>query len=628
MATEIGALRASLSLDSAQFQTGIGKAQTQLVGMTTRTAQASRGVENLGKSVGAQRAAIQNFSFQIQDMAVQIGGGTSAMRAIGQQLPQMLSGFGLLGVALGTVVAVGFPLASALLGVDKAAQSLDKTLQPLRASLEDLKRINDTYSVKGIEGLIEKYGKLDTNIAQAVENQRKLFRDKAMAAAQETAAAIEDNLGPMTEILDRIKGIEESANLRGAALSALDLKDAYEELNKEFGITREQADAIMAALKQMNAPGATIADMAQAAGSLATNLGDSSFKGSDLLGQLLDSQDALLQLVHQTEGLEGWIGAAVNGASQLASQFWSAAKGAKAAADAAPRAAPPGQWKRSALNENMRGRGIVPESYALPDAPRHRGGGGGAKADPRAAYDSLMASLDPVIRATQDYKKALETVNAQYASGAISESEKARALELIKTRFDDATNSLQNGLGTWDSFAKLGAGAFDAIIEKGDSLKSVMKGILHDLQIVLIKQALLKFIPGGSADMSIGSLIMKGIGSVFGFSHGGAFDGGRLIPFAAGGIVGSPTVFPMRSGMGLMGEAGPEAIMPLTRGSGGKLGVVSQGRVAVGFDASAGDLTVAMYDAAGRVVEEARMGIIKQSVGAVQRGARSTKGFL
>jgi lambda family phage tail tape measure protein len=46
-----------------------------------------------------------------------------------------------------------------------------------------------------------------------------------------------------------------------------------------------------------------------------------------------------------------------------------------------------------------------------------------------------------------------------------------------------------------------------------------------------------------------------------------------VMPFAQGGIVSTATGFGMRGGMGLMGEAGPEAIMPLARGPDGKLGV-------------------------------------------------------
>lgn len=53
---------------------------------------------------------------------------------------------------------------------------------------------------------------------------------------------------------------------------------------------------------------------------------------------------------------------------------------------------------------------------------------------------------------------------------------------------------------------------------------------------------------------------------------------GRLVPFAKGGVVGAPGVFPMSDGRtGLAGEAGPEAILPLQRGPDGRLGVRSAG---------------------------------------------------
>ena len=45
---------------------------------------------------------------------------------------------------------------------------------------------------------------------------------------------------------------------------------------------------------------------------------------------------------------------------------------------------------------------------------------------------------------------------------------------------------------------------------------------------------------------------------------GDAFDGGNVIPFARGGVVDRPTLLPMARGAGLMGEAGPEGVLPLT----------------------------------------------------------------
>lgn len=61
------------------------------------------------------------------------------------------------------------------------------------------------------------------------------------------------------------------------------------------------------------------------------------------------------------------------------------------------------------------------------------------------------------------------------------------------------------------------------------------------------------------------------------FADGGAFSGGRVIPFANGGVVASPAAFPMQGGVGLMGESGPEAIMPLERTADGSLGVRAEG---------------------------------------------------
>ena len=65
---------------------------------------------------------------------------------------------------------------------------------------------------------------------------------------------------------------------------------------------------------------------------------------------------------------------------------------------------------------------------------------------------------------------------------------------------------------------------------------------------------------------------MGTVASLF-LAKGGAFERGEVIPFARGGVVSSPTLFPL----GMMGEAGPEAIMPLRRLSSGELGVAAGG---------------------------------------------------
>jgi lambda family phage tail tape measure protein len=65
-------------------------------------------------------------------------------------------------------------------------------------------------------------------------------------------------------------------------------------------------------------------------------------------------------------------------------------------------------------------------------------------------------------------------------------------------------------------------------------------------------------------------------------ANGNVFAQNGIQKFARGGVVSRPTMFPFANGIGLMGEAGPEAIMPLKRGRDGRLGVAGGGGVNVG----------------------------------------------
>lgn len=57
-------------------------------------------------------------------------------------------------------------------------------------------------------------------------------------------------------------------------------------------------------------------------------------------------------------------------------------------------------------------------------------------------------------------------------------------------------------------------------------------------------------------------------------------DAMTITPFSSGGVIGAPSYFPRSGGLGLAGEAGPEAIMPLSRGPDGRLGIAGGGAAA------------------------------------------------
>ncbi len=114
-----------------------------------------------------------------------------------------------------------------------------------------------------------------------------------------------------------------------------------------------------------------------------------------------------------------------------------------------------------------------------------------------------------------------------------------------------------------ESFGVKLVNAFAGAVIHGRKLSDVLKGLALSLAQTALTQGL----------RPLGNLIGGLLGNVTGSARGNVFSGGRLMPFADGGIVNSPTLFPMRGGTGQMGEAGPEAIMPLARGADGKLGV-------------------------------------------------------
>jgi hypothetical protein len=118
----------------------------------------------------------------------------------------------------------------------------------------------------------------------------------------------------------------------------------------------------------------------------------------------------------------------------------------------------------------------------------------------------------------------------------------------------------------------------EGTVTLGEGLKNLSRRLLEAIANALLMKTVVGPIAG---------LLSGGLPSISGFLSGGAsggsavtasafgnvFERGRMLAFANGGIIDRPRVFPMAMGMGLAGEAGPEAIMPLGRDERGRLGV-------------------------------------------------------
>ena len=515
MAEEIGALRAVLALESAAFDRGVAAARRQLSvlegglnktgGQVAQFGQrmsrdATAGFRSLDRAARSGSGGLQNFGFQVQDLAVQIAGGTSATRALAQQLPQLLSGFGLFGVALGTVSAVLIPLVGHLFKAGEATSTF----------AEELTKTGGTIS--SVQGAIS-----------ALETVQRTYNDAITASGGASSAAaslVISNSAKEFDARKKLLAVEvELLKIRAAeqAEAARNLKDQFDKVFNDrierSRIIAETRQEVLPSSPFSAGPGLPGADDAFRA-RMAAGRG----REVDLLAlKKINAELALTNLtVAETERL---------------------------------------------MNSTF-------------DSIAGTGGGGGGGSGGGGGGGAPAAA------------QAVATVKTQ-----------------VETLSQSATQ-LQSSFGS----------AFVDMVTGAKSAQGAVASLLQDLARMLANQAFQSLLSAG------GSGFLGGIGKILGFANGGAFVGGRVQAFAKGGVVTGPTLFPMANGAGLMGEAGPEAVMPLTR-IGGKLGVRAAGGGGPVINIDARGAVEGTAAQIARAIQQAAPGIVQQSVSATRSAA-------
>jgi phage-related minor tail protein len=145
---------------------------------------------------------------------------------------------------------------------------------------------------------------------------------------------------------------------------------------------------------------------------------------------------------------------------------------------------------------------------------------------------------------------------------------------------DSLTLKTRDLAGSANGFARAMTSAFSSSITGGKQFDDVLKSLalrISDLAVRLAFKPLETSLAGGLNSLLSG---LFGGGGATTAVQAGAL--GMIKPFASGGVIGTPTYFPMlNGGIGLAGEAGPEAIMPLARGPDGRLGIAGNGGGAI-----------------------------------------------
>lgn len=542
------------------------------------------GQESLGRIERAGRnfsGGIQNVGFQVQDFAVQVAGGTSASRALAQQLPQLLSDFGLLGVGLGTAVAVFAPFIASLFDSGEKAKDTAKAVSEAEAAVKSyvsaIKAANAPMS-----DLVKQFG------SQAAETRK--MRQEAISFEAESVsrsiikarAALNGSFGDLEARLERIKAAQEAAAavpnvpqeqlLPGEIIATQNLRLEIQRLKAETGLTVEQAQALQAVLDDPSGP-TSMAEIAAQARAVVSELSAAVDAGAKLPDGALEAANNMVALAESAAtasaqmediaatDIAGPITAGANAAAVLAANL-------KAAANQYVEFNKPGGTASLAAQYASYGAGRANMLEAANDAKNNStialipkikpggGGGGGGGTDPDLA--KVKALFDQTRTSAEKYAAELAEVQRLYKEGDIDGDLYARAIKRLDDQFGKVSDSARQS-------AQAIRSAFEGIF---DDPAQALKNLAKQLAQMALYQGLSKAFPSIFGANGYVPLVKS--------ANGNVFEGGNVIPFATGGIVSRPTIFPMAKGTGLMGEAGPEAILPLTR-VGGKLGVAAVG---------------------------------------------------
>jgi phage-related minor tail protein len=133
------------------------------------------------------------------------------------------------------------------------------------------------------------------------------------------------------------------------------------------------------------------------------------------------------------------------------------------------------------------------------------------------------------------------------------------------------STELRRAAGLGRQFSSALVGAFDSIAVKGKNVGDVLRTLTLRLSEIVLKAAL------RPVEQGFGNLVTGLMSGGVAFAKGGVLRQGMPVPFASGGVIQSPISFPLANGrFGIAGERGAEAIMPLSRGPDGRLGIASR----------------------------------------------------
>jgi uncharacterized phage infection (PIP) family protein YhgE len=598
----IAGLQVGLALDSAEFKKGADEAKKKAQELAGTFESTSAQTKNYSSALNDAANAKKNFQYnlrnigyQVQDFSTQVAAGTSAAQALTQQLPQLLSGFGTMGVVLGALAAVGIPLVTAgitkligdIKGLDDATKgATDAATQFIEANNKaalSLSEIAESYHKEAGPALMELYDQLLQISKLKLTNEIKEF-----------AKAVQNEYAPMWKL-----ALPEIFNL---------FRDSpVEKLAKDLGISEQEATRLFSTLRKFEQGQATSEELRDAVIGLKNASGEATKEGLKLREQLLrvitayqeaadaktdslkkaekesekaakseadrakayiESLDAQIRKLREGEDAALRFEAAKYGgeASKKAETLIGLQAGKRVAEDVTKPnfldAFLPTKEQMQTIFDEL--KGFVKEeskdfalSFQAPagDTPSKLMG---------ESWESLVQAAEKIkqtIDPLRALEKEVETLDKLFYSGLLNQKEYLKAVDLAFENFTKKHDPLKELLEDLrDGFKSLGAEIVDAFM-KGSSAAQAFKNIAQSLFQRFATRALNRFIdsmlPGGS-------------------SFAGLFR-------AEGGPVASGRPY-------IVGEQGPELFVPKASGTIVPNGGFSGGGTVVNYNIQAIDV--------------------------------------
>lgn len=560
---------------------------------------------------------MQQVGYQVGDFLVQVQSGTNWMVAFGQQATQLVGIMGMLNsslIPLAAVLGIAIPLATAFgaawLRTRDAAKEAKGSVDDLDNAISGLKGTLETIT-SPLSELEDRFGRFAT---EAVRNARvTLAAEVAM-----TKSLLSQELSFADETLKKYSRLSGG----GTYLSL-----GVEELRQTFNLTIEQTDKLQDSFDDLVDSSKTLEEKAKTLSVLESTFSDLGIPLEkipyDLLRAFVEAgnlNEQVLILKNLLEEAEDPITGGADQAERFADALKEASKAMSdlssfsagldekiAVAAAQVEALKSGadasvagtvaklrldlQSKIDAAVASGVDLGIVEAQYSgertkistLESLLTEKGtlsstGKGSTAKSSAEQLKEYMVGLEReaalrrvAVGETEEYVRMLE----------LEEEYKKRGLEVDYERIDnlvkleaetrkltEAETYRENMIKSFEDTLMQG---MEALITGSESVEDAFKGMLRNILLEIYRSKIMQPMATAGADFLWGLL---------GMSNGGAFNKGVQM-FANGGVVGSPTMFSHSGGLGVMGEAGPEAIMPLKRGSDGKLGVAGGGNVTV-----------------------------------------------